>query len=118
MSDRSDDYEIGYKRPPKATRWKQGQSGNPGRKRKRDLPDTIGIMDRMFAEPVTIVDQGVAKRVSVLEAILLRIWAKEMSGSKQAAAVRLKYQSLIPISTESPEIIIRERAEDDAGGCG
>jgi hypothetical protein len=107
------DYEIGYKRPPEATRWEKGQSGNPERRPKRDLPDAIAIMDRMFAETITVVEQGVPRTVSVFEAILMRIWAKEMSGNKRAAAVRLKYQSLIPKSTEPREIIIHELPADD-----
>jgi hypothetical protein len=113
MSGAPDDYEIGYKRPPKATRWKKGQSGNPRGGRKPAPFDTIGIMDRMFAETVTILEHGVPKKVSVLEAIIIRVWAAEMSGSKRAAAIRLQYQNLIPESTEPPEIIIRNVVEDD-----
>ena len=29
MSDTDDDYSPGYKKPPKHTQWKKGQSGNP-----------------------------------------------------------------------------------------
>lgn len=29
MADNDDDYEVGYKRPPKNSRFKKGQSGNP-----------------------------------------------------------------------------------------
>ncbi|MFL0357263.1 DUF5681 domain-containing protein [Erythrobacter sp. GH1-10] len=29
MSDDNDDYEVGYGKPPKNTRWQKGQSGNP-----------------------------------------------------------------------------------------
>jgi hypothetical protein len=36
-----DNYEVGYKKPPKAYRWKPGESGNPagrprGARKKRD----------------------------------------------------------------------------------
>jgi hypothetical protein len=29
MADNDDDYEVGYKRPPKNSQFKKGQSGNP-----------------------------------------------------------------------------------------
>jgi hypothetical protein len=35
MSDEKNDYEVGYKRPPVATRFKKGQSGNPSGKPKK-----------------------------------------------------------------------------------
>ena len=37
MSAPQDDDVVGYKRPPKASRWKKGECGNPGRKRTRAL---------------------------------------------------------------------------------
>ena len=37
------DEGVGYRRPPKHTRWKKGQCGNPGRKRKRALKGTAEI---------------------------------------------------------------------------
>lgn len=36
----SEEYEVGYGRPPKQTRWRKGQSGNPNRIRKR-LPSRL-----------------------------------------------------------------------------
>jgi hypothetical protein len=35
MNDEKSDYEVGYKRPPIATRFKKGQSGNPSGKPKK-----------------------------------------------------------------------------------
>jgi len=36
-----------------------------------------------------------------LEAILLQLWRKELGGNRQALAVRLKYEELIPQKTET-----------------
>ena len=38
------DYEVGYKRTPKASRFQKGKSGNPGGKRKK--PPDIDIKMR------------------------------------------------------------------------
>jgi hypothetical protein len=33
MSQPSDEYSVGYGRPPREARWKKGQSGNPRRRK-------------------------------------------------------------------------------------
>jgi Family of unknown function (DUF5681) len=102
-------YEVGYGRPPKETRWKKGQSGNAGPKRSRAKSvDTIEIIDRLFREPVEIVESGVARAVSTLDAILMRLWAAEMTGSKRAGRVRLQFQELIPKNDRAREVVIEE----------
>jgi hypothetical protein len=73
--------------PPKAWRWKKGQSGNPRGSRKRTSLNVVETIDRAFAEQIDIFEHGVRHRVSVFEAILLRVWAKEIAGSTRAAAV-------------------------------
>jgi len=109
MSAPDDAYEVGYGRPPIETRWKKGQSGNSGpKKRKPASVATMEIIDRLFAEPVEIMENGVPRKVSTVEAILMRLWAAEMSGSKRAGRVRLKFQELIPKNDAEQELIIRE----------
>ena len=104
-----DAYEVGYGRPPHETRWKKGQSGNPGPKRRRSAAvATVEIIDRLFGEPVEIVENGVARKVSALEAILMRLWAAEMSGSKRAGRVRLQFLELVPKNDKEREIIVEE----------
>jgi hypothetical protein len=100
-------YGVGYGRPPRETRWKKGQSGNAGpKKRKPASVATLEIIDRLFAEPVEIVESGVPRSVSSLEAILMRLWVAEMSGSKQGGTLRLKFLELIPRNGER-EVIIK-----------
>jgi hypothetical protein len=103
-----DAYEVGYGRPPKETQWKKGQSGNAGAKKRRPAAvATVEIIDRLFVKPVEIVENGVARKVSILEAILMRLWAAELSGSKRAGKVRLQFQELVEDDKER-EIIIEE----------
>lgn len=109
MSGPDDAYEVGYGRPPQETRWKKGQSGNPGPKRRRTASvATVEIIDRLFGDPVEIVENGVARKVSALEAILMRLWAAEMSGSKRAGRVRLQFLELVPKNDRVREIRIEE----------
>ena len=69
---------------------------------------TVEIIDRLFGEPVEIVENGVARKVSILEAILMRLWAAEMSGSKRAGRVRLQFLELVPKNDRVREIRIEE----------
>jgi Family of unknown function (DUF5681) len=100
-------YKVGYGRPPQETRWKKGQSGNAGPKKGKRAPvATVEIIDRLFGLPVEIVESGVARRVSTLEAILMRLWAAEMSGSKRAGRVRLQFLELVTKDVKKREVIV------------
>ena len=46
--------------------------------------------------------------MSTLEAILMRLWAAEMSGNKRVGKVRLQFQELVPKDDKECEIIIEE----------
>ena len=104
-----DAYEVGYGRPPKETRWKKAQSGNPGPKKRRPAAvATVEIIDRLFVKPVEIVENGVARKVSTLEAILMRLWAAEMSGSKRAGKILIAVSRARPEGYKEREIVIEE----------
>jgi hypothetical protein len=92
MSVRNPSGEAGYKRPPKHSQWKKGQCGNPERRRKRAPRGAIALIDEVWQEPISIVENGERRRVTVFEAILAQLMFKELSGDRRAAAARLKYQ--------------------------
>src|ERR1700747_3840281 len=93
------DGAVGYKRPPQHTRWKTGQCGNPRRHYRRAPKGTLELIDKLFGEQITIVENGVSRRLSVFQAIVLQLWRKEMAGDQRALAVRLKY----------PEFVVQKR---------
>jgi hypothetical protein len=94
MSGPGKKYEVGYKRPPKATRWKKGQSGRPGRRSSPRSDSIIEMIDALLLAPVKITLNGEPKQVPALEAILERLWMKGIAGDRQATDVYMRYQEL------------------------
>ncbi len=113
MSLRQKDGEVGYKRPPKSTQWKKGQCGNPKRQYKRASKGIVEIIDALFEEQIDIRENGVPRRVSVFEAVLLQLWMKEMAGDKRAIAVRLKYHEFVANQGGPGAIVIEYVGIDD-----
>lgn len=76
-ADRSQEDEVGYKRPPRKNQFKKGQSGNPkGRPRKskpRGLKLSDAPSDHIFEEevyrPVTLRENGVPIELPALQAV-------------------------------------------------
>jgi len=86
-------YEVGYGRPPKSTRWKKGQCGNPNRIRKRAPKRGVEMIDEFFAAEIDVVENGISRRVSNFEAIVLQLWRKAVTTtSKRAVNVLFKYR--------------------------
>jgi hypothetical protein len=92
MSPPQDDDDVGYGRPPTKTRWKTGQSGNPNRRYSARSKSTVEMIDKFFLKQVEVTVNGEIKTVSTLEAIVMQLWMKEVSGDQRALKVRLKYQ--------------------------
>ena len=79
---------IGYGRPPKASQFRKGQSGNPkGRPKKKPLAaeddsdaSNEAIMRRVLEEPVKVREGGEIKSLSKAEVLQRKIVQKALSG--------------------------------------
>ena len=81
-----DDYEIGYGKPPKSTRFKPGQSGNP-RGRTRGQPNILTDVLKELAEQIQIQERGREKTVSKQRALVKALVAKSLKGEARAASI-------------------------------
>ena len=73
--DRDDDdrdYEVGYGRPPKASQFKPGQSGNP-RGRPRAVKNVGTMLEEVFFRKIPITENGKRREVTMVEAILRQL---------------------------------------------
>jgi Family of unknown function (DUF5681) len=79
------DYRIGYKRPPKSTQFRKGQSGNPrGRPKTRSLKSDLA---KELMRPIRILVNGRKTTVSTQQAVLIAVTEKAMKGDPRSAAV-------------------------------
>lgn len=83
-----EDEQVGYKHPPRATRFQKGRSGNPrGRPRncRREIP-----YDHVLGQMVTIREDGRERRVTAAEAFLLQLTKRGLEGDSSAARASLE----------------------------
>jgi Family of unknown function (DUF5681) len=76
-------YDIGYGRPPLSTRFGPGKSGNPkGRPRGRKSVDAI--MKEIMRQKIAVTENGMTRRIPVLEAMLRRRVHDALRGDTKA----------------------------------
>lgn len=85
MSDtEKDDYEIGYGKPPKTTRFKKGQSGNPRGRPKKQHKDVAAHMAALLAKKRPVRIDGETVLMSGEEVMAHRLMEKALKGDPKA----------------------------------
>ena len=103
MSDRQrrpgEPYDVGHGKPPKRTQFPKGLSGNPnGRPRKK--PDLYTELTAVLNEKVTVTIEGKPQRVTVQQALLLRLRDEALRGAVWADKL---VQKVIDAFPEGPD---------------
>ena len=74
---------VGYTKPPKATRFKPGQSGNK-RGRPRGAKGRRALVEKVLGERQTIVEGGAETSKTMLELVLLKLRHLAFAGNVRA----------------------------------
>ena len=93
MTTTSKQYAVGYGRPPEHSKWKKGQCGNPVRIRKRIAKPIVAMIDEFFASEHIVTDNGISRRRSAFEIILVQLSNKAIAGNSRALNVLTKYHA-------------------------
>jgi hypothetical protein len=80
--------EVGYGRPPRASQFKPGQSGNPKGRPKGSL-NLVTVLARALRERVVINEGGRRREISKLEAAVKQLTNKAASGDARAIQMLL-----------------------------
>lgn len=93
-------YAVGYRRPPKHSIWKPGQSGNP-RGRKKGSRSAAVIFRSVLGRKVTIQEGGKTRRVPLMEAVFIRLAQDALKGNPKAIALLIKLAQTFSTSDDT-----------------
>jgi hypothetical protein len=82
----SDDDAVGYKKPPRHTRFQPGQSGNP-KGRPKGAKNLRTELAEELQECITLREGGERRSVSKQRALLKRLMEKALQGDVRAASL-------------------------------
>jgi hypothetical protein len=83
--------KVGYKHPPKASRFVKGQSGNrEGRKKIKKIEDLRLLFEETAFEPVQFHEDGQVRTTTRLEATINALRVKALKGNVKAIRGLLK----------------------------
>jgi len=83
VDEKKNDYEVGYRKPPKRTRYQKGQSGNP-KGRPRGSRSSATLLREILSERVEVRENGSTRTVTKKELILRYAVNKAATGDSRA----------------------------------
>lgn len=117
MTDHNDEefkaeYEVGYRKPPKNTRFTPGKSGNP-----RGRPMGAKGLSTVFAKEankrVTVRTAEGTQKITQQEAIIKRLFHKAMEGDQRAITKVVEMGRIIEPQLTSAEVEHQGAGQDD-----
>jgi hypothetical protein len=98
------DYEVGYGKPPRDTRFKEGQSGNP-RGRPPGAKNLKTLLSEALNEPVVVAENGGHRKITKRQAIITQLVNRSATADLRAIKILLDMLRDIESQTEpaSPE---------------
>ena len=97
----SDDYEVGFGRPPLHSRFRAGESGNPkGRPKKARNFKTLFLEEANT--PINVREGGGEQEISKLHAVLKRDMERAIKGSDRASD-RVQKNALLLMADDETE---------------
>ena len=81
MAEDEQDYKVGPGRPPLHSRFKKGQSGNPGGRRKQNMP---ALLADALDETIVVTIDGEQRRITKREAVVHQLVDKSTTADLRA----------------------------------
>ena len=110
------DYDVGYAKPPVATQFKKGQSGNPkgGKKGPRKPADVIAAA---MAEKVSVMINGRRRTISKFEAAATQLANQAAGGDRHATKLVFDVLTFADVREEAriagaPPVSDRSKADE------
>jgi hypothetical protein len=103
--------EVGYRRPPRAHRFKPGQSGNP-RGRPKGAKNEATILTELLNRKIDVRRGRRMRRITILEAILLQFVEDALKGNSKSAGFLLNRYAATQGPDAQPSDDLNEGAYD------
>jgi hypothetical protein len=97
--DNKGDYEVGYGKPPRHTRFKKGQSGNP-RGRPPGAKNLPTLLSEALNERVIVTDNGGQRSITKRQAIITQLVNRSATADLRAIKILLDILQNIEAHTE------------------
>jgi hypothetical protein len=94
-----EDYEVGRGKPPRHSRYKKGQSGNP-KGRPRGSENHYSMLMKVLSERVVVTVKGRRRTITKLQAVLMQTVNQAASGDYRHTQLLLSKLPLIEEWTE------------------
>ena len=112
----SETYDVGYRKPPKDTRFKPGRSGN-SQGRPKGAKNFKTIIERELNRKVVIRDDRGRRSVSKLEAVSMQLVKKAIEGQDKAIQTLLKlsneFEAALKAAAEAEVATLSPEAMDE-----
>ena len=82
------DYDVGYGKPPKATQFQPGQSGNP-KGRPKGVQNLATDLEEELSQKILVSENGKQTKTTKQRAMLKRLFAKALEGDARSAGILL-----------------------------
>lgn len=115
MDESDEEYRVGYRKPPKNSRFVKGQSGNPkGRPKGAKALNTV--LFKINGERIKVAQNGRTRYIIKLEAMVLQLANKAATGDVKAAKEYLRLLTHFPDlerSVQLPPRLVINFVDDD-----
>ena len=88
LPDNERGYEVGYGKPPRHTRFKTGQSGNP-RGRPKGSKNLATLLTEALNEPVIVAENGGRRKITMRQAIIQQLVKRSATADLRAIKIQL-----------------------------
>ena len=114
LTDKEHDYEVGYGKPPRHTRFIKGQSGNP-RGRPPGAKNLKTLLSEALNETVIVTENGGRRKVTKRQAIITQLVNRSATADFRAIKILLDMLREIENQTEPapPETSAFSEADEE-----